>query len=168
MLTRTRSLTSHFPRFPLNWPSSSGSGRQFCVMIYLGPFFGCIFGPFFGPFLELEYLGLGGVETYDLFKNPFGALFGAFFGALFNDTELTPRSSRCQTHTYDLKIWLEPSGNYALFRGSTVMSSLWLQKHSSDMNPISDRRFSRLAASSKSLPRYVVTCYALNQCDVIN
>ena len=67
-----------------------GPGRQFCVIFYLGPFFGCIFGPFFGPFLELEYLGLGGVETYDLFKNPFGALFGAFFGALFNDTELTP------------------------------------------------------------------------------
>ena len=40
-----------------------------------------------------------------------------------------------------------------LFRGSTVMSSLWLQKHSSDMNPISERRFSRLAASSKSLSR---------------
>ena len=58
------------------------AGRQFCVIFYLGPFF--------GPFLELEYLGLGGVETYDLFKNPFGALFGAFFRALFNDTELTP------------------------------------------------------------------------------
>ena len=69
-----------------------GPGRQFCVIFYLGPFFGCIFGPFFGPFLELEYLGLGGVETYDLFKNPFGALFGAFFRALFNDTELTPRA----------------------------------------------------------------------------
>ena len=69
------------------------TGRQFCVIFYLGPFFGCIFGPFFGPFLELEYLGLGGVETYDLFKNPFGALFGAFFRALFNDTELTPRVS---------------------------------------------------------------------------
>ena len=69
------------------------TGRQFCVIFYLGPFFGCIFGPFFGPFLELEYLGLGGVETYDLFKNPFGALFGAFFGALFNDTELTPWSA---------------------------------------------------------------------------
>ena len=37
-------------------------------------------------------MGLGGVETYDLFKNPFGALFGAFFRALFNDTELAPRA----------------------------------------------------------------------------
>ena len=40
-----------------------------------------------------------------------------------------------------------------LFRGRMVMSSLWLQKHSSDMKPISERRFSLLAASSKSLPK---------------
>ena len=78
---------------------AQGSGRQFCVIFYLGPFFGCIFGPFFGPFLELEYLGLGGVETYDLFKNPFGALFGAFFRALFNDTELTPHPTSRESLT---------------------------------------------------------------------
>ena len=40
-----------------------------------------------------------------------------------------------------------------LLRGSTIISSLWLQKHNSDMNPISERRFSLFAASSNSLPR---------------
>ena len=55
--------------YPIFTVQGDTSGRQFCVIFYLGPFFGCIFG----PFLELEYLGLGGVETYDLFKIPFGA-----------------------------------------------------------------------------------------------
>ena len=75
---------------PLSIWSIAGreSGRQFCVIFHLGPFFGCILGCFFGPSLELEYLGLGWVETYYLFKNPF---FGPFW-ALFNDTELTPSS----------------------------------------------------------------------------
>ena len=37
------------------------------VIFPLRLFFGCILG----PFLELEYFGLRGVETYYLFKNPF-------------------------------------------------------------------------------------------------
>jgi hypothetical protein len=61
--------------------------------------------------------------------------------------------------------------------GNMVMSSLWLQKQSSDMKPIKERRFRRFAASSNNLIKVGKTvlsriykdnveCRASNECSL--